>query len=384
MRLFIIIVFCFSLIIKGNAFSLSLQEKLLFWDKPQKGANIFNKVIDRQDIQAAKNVKIKFIRLAIDKFPTNKRDFLIGNADQYEGLVKEDLELLKKILDIFEEEKMPVVLTTHTLPGSRYYANNNGRDDLRIWSFEEYQRQAVAFWQDLSRELKDHPAIIGFNIINGPTPEKLFINHRNKLYELNQENVQQVLHNFYQDIIIAIRKIDKNIKIIIDSSAEGEPNTFKNLIKQNIPNIMYSFHMYEPTHFTDKRLNQNRFTYPGEINGEDWNKDRLRTYLKPVKDFQIKNKIPNTQILVGGFGCSRYASGVEHYLQDLIDIFTEFGWHTTFSYFRQYTSDDMDYELGNKKLPWSYYQALDSGFNPRPERDGDNKIFQIIKEYLTK
>ncbi|MDJ1407729.1 MAG: hypothetical protein MRQ13_05130 [Candidatus Midichloria sp.] len=70
MRLFIIIIFCFSLIIKGNAFSLSLQEKLLFWDRPQKGANIFNKVIDRQDIQAAKNVKIKFIRLAIDKFPT--------------------------------------------------------------------------------------------------------------------------------------------------------------------------------------------------------------------------------------------------------------------------------------------------------------------------
>ncbi|MDJ1407727.1 MAG: glycoside hydrolase family 5 protein [Candidatus Midichloria sp.] len=91
-----------------------------------------------------------------------------------------------------------------------------------------------------------------------------------------------------------IRKVDKNIKIIIDSSAEGEPNTFKNLIKQNIPNIMYSFHMYKLSNFTDKRLNQNRFTYLGEINGEDWNKDRLRTYLKLVKDFQIKNKIPKT------------------------------------------------------------------------------------------
>ncbi|MDJ1407728.1 MAG: hypothetical protein MRQ13_05125 [Candidatus Midichloria sp.] len=78
---------------------------------------------------------------------------------------------------------MPVVLTTHTLPGSRYYANNNGLYDLRTWSFEEYQRQAAAFWQD-------HTAIVGFNIINGPTPKKLFINHKNKLYELNQENVQ--------------------------------------------------------------------------------------------------------------------------------------------------------------------------------------------------
>ncbi|WHQ46775.1 MAG: hypothetical protein MTP17_04800 [Candidatus Midichloria sp.] len=138
MRLFTIIVFCFSLIIKENVFSLSSQEKLFFRDKPKKGANIFNKVIDHQDLQAAKNMKIKSIHLAINKFPTNKRDLLICNADQYEGLIKEHLELPKKVLDIFKEEKMLIVLTIHTLPGSRYYANNNGRDDLRIWSLEEY------------------------------------------------------------------------------------------------------------------------------------------------------------------------------------------------------------------------------------------------------
>ena len=384
MKILIALLSSVLLLISYNAYSLSLQEKLLFWEKTRKGANMFNKIIDQQDIKEARNFNIKFIMLALDNFPTQKRDFLIGSADKYEGLVPEDLELLKQTLDTFAQEKMPVIITMSTLPGSRHYSNNNGKEDLRIWHLEAYQKQITLFWQDLVKEIKDHPSVIGINIINRPIPEKIFINDGKKLYQINQKEVQNVLFNFYKDVITAIRKIDKNIKIIIDSSAKGNPNAFQYFIKQNTSNIIYSFHMYEPEDYTDKKRNQNKFFYPGKIDEKEWNKDKLRAYLAPVKDFQIRNRIPNSQILVSGYGCNRYALGVEHYLQDLTDIFNELGWHTAFSYFRSDINDDMDYELDDKKLPWSYYQAIESGFQPKPKRYHNSKIFKIIKEYLAK
>jgi len=384
MRFFIITLFFLSIAFNREAISLSLQEKLLFWDKPKKGANMFNKIIDRKDIQDAKNMNIKFIRLNIERLQTQKRDFLLGNADDYKELVPEDLNVLKQILDMFAEEGMPVILSINTLPGCRYYENNNGVDDLRIWYLEKYQTQAAAFWSDVSREVKGHPAIVGFNILNRPMPEKLLSQKNEKYNEVKQAEIQEILYNFYQNIISAIRENDKNVKIIIDSSAEGNPSTFKELIKQNASNIMYSFHMYEPITYTDKRLNKNKSSYPGVINEEDWDKDNLRNHMQTVKNFQINNKILNSQIIVSGFGCNRYAHGIENYLQDMTDLFSEFGWHTTFSYFRGDIDDDMDYEIGDKKLPWSYYQARDSGFNSRPIRDSENKIFKIIKDYLDK
>ncbi|WP_264377597.1 hypothetical protein [Wolbachia endosymbiont (group B) of Philonthus cognatus] len=52
-----------------------------------------------------------------------------------------------------------------SLPGSRWKQNNNDKDDLRLWSDQAFQKQAAKFWQDLAKELKDHPAIVGYNIL---------------------------------------------------------------------------------------------------------------------------------------------------------------------------------------------------------------------------
>lgn len=66
-------------------------DKMSFWNTTQRGANIFNREITREDIKAAKNYGIDFIRSAPDKFLTKQKDFLIGDADSYTQLVPEDL-----------------------------------------------------------------------------------------------------------------------------------------------------------------------------------------------------------------------------------------------------------------------------------------------------
>ncbi|GHT89101.1 hypothetical protein FACS1894113_3170 [Alphaproteobacteria bacterium] len=97
-------------------------DKIDFWtadNNTKNGANIFNIHVLREDIQAAKKYGIRFIRLSPDKFPSKKRDFLIGNADNYENLDAYDLDLLKSVIGICEDENMPAVLTMLSLPGSR-------------------------------------------------------------------------------------------------------------------------------------------------------------------------------------------------------------------------------------------------------------------------
>jgi hypothetical protein len=80
------------------------QDKINFWTVTQKGANIFNQSVTLDDIKAAREYGIKFIRLAPDKFISTHRDFLVGNADDYHGLVQEDLARLKQILDMCLQE----------------------------------------------------------------------------------------------------------------------------------------------------------------------------------------------------------------------------------------------------------------------------------------
>ncbi|MDR2769029.1 MAG: hypothetical protein LBB19_00500 [Puniceicoccales bacterium] len=106
---------------------------------------MFNARVLQEDIKAAKEYKIEFIRLAFDKFPTKRRDFLMGNADHYEGLDPDNLLALKKVLDACLAENMPVVITLLSLPGSRWTQNNSDEDDLRIWQDANFQKQAAKF-----------------------------------------------------------------------------------------------------------------------------------------------------------------------------------------------------------------------------------------------
>jgi hypothetical protein len=87
-----------------------------------------------EDIRAAKTYGIQFIRLSLDKFPSKRWDFLMGDAAHYRSLDPDDLVFLKSILDMFTQESMPVVITMLGLPGSRWKQSNGNRSDLRIWS----------------------------------------------------------------------------------------------------------------------------------------------------------------------------------------------------------------------------------------------------------
>lgn len=358
------------------------QYKIDFWQHPKKGANIFNIEFNVDDIKAAKDYGIEFIRLSPDKFHSTHRDFLIGDADNYSSLVAEDLSKLKQILDDCYEQKMPVIITMVSLPGSRWKQNNNNQDDLRIWTESKYQEQASYFWQHLSSELKDHPAIMGYNILNEPHPERIFDEKSKYISALKQDEVQAMLYDFYTKAIKAIRLEDKTTPIILDSSAYADAKTFDKFRKHDDDNIIYSFHMYEPFEYTNYKLNQQQYEYPGEIDGKYWHLDEIQKYLSVINAFQMRNNIPSSKILVGEFGGHRMSLGLEKYFQDLITIFQNNKWHFAFYAFREDAWDGMDYELGEKKLPWSYWESQERGEKPTLNRRNNYPPFLIIKNSL--
>lgn len=380
-KLLFIVLFIFSFSYT-TASAQQTTSKILFWDNQKKGANIFNQEVTREDIKTAKTYGISFIRLAPDKFLSKERDFLVGNADHYEDLVREDLISLRKVLDICAEEKMPVLLTILSLPGSRWKQNNGDKDDLRIWSNIKFQEQAAKFWQDLATELRDHPAIIGYNILNEPHPERIFDASSITINQIKQRESQEILFQFYSQIISAIRIIDKQTPIIIDSTAYADANTFKFLKPQLDDKIIYSFHMYEPYFYTNLKINQGKFSYPGVVNGKYWDKAALRHYMQEVRNFQKNHKVSSKNILVGEFGGNRMSNGLEQYFKDLIEIFNENKWHWAFYAFREDVWDGMDYELGDKKLPYSYWKAIEEGNKPTLNRRENYVQFKVLLDNM--
>jgi hypothetical protein len=73
---------------------------IAFWDEPRYGANSMNAgPPDAAYFEALAGYGASWVRLAYDKWEGEGRDFLLGSADDYDGLVEADLAALIAALD---------------------------------------------------------------------------------------------------------------------------------------------------------------------------------------------------------------------------------------------------------------------------------------------
>ena len=119
------------------ATSASAADLMHFWDEPQHGGNSFNRLPpDEAYFEALKGYGASWVRLSYDKWKPEKRDFLIGDADKYEGIPAGDLAVLKAALDRADKAGLKVVITPLSLPGMRWAQNNGDQFDGRLWQGE--------------------------------------------------------------------------------------------------------------------------------------------------------------------------------------------------------------------------------------------------------
>jgi endoglucanase len=374
------------------------DDKIKFWNEQRKGANWFNVTPTREWLVAAKQAGIEVVRLAPNNWKSQQRDFLVGSADHFDQIVEQDYRKLKEVLDQADALGLKVVLTTLSLPGGRYRQLNGDKPDLRLWRDPQYLPQAALFWKQLAQRLKSHPAIVGYNILNEPIPEKAAglrdIRTRGLMtWYATVENTPADLNRFNAKIVEAIREVDKETPIVLDCGWWATAYAIQYLKPLRDDKVLYSIHMYEPYSYTNRKTNNGRFSYPGrvlvetEAEGEtsqvevSLNIDELRKMLSPVVEWQRKHAIKSNRIFVGEFGCNRMVGGAAQYLGDLIKIFNRQNWHWAFFTFRQDFWDGMDYEIGTKPLGAAYWQSIERGETPLPKRE-DNALWDVIKREL--
>ena len=130
---------------------------------------------------------------------------------------------------------------------------------------------------------------------------------------------------------------------MIESNEASRPRAFAYLSPLRMDNIIYQVHMYMPLTYTHQRIRTAgpKIGYPGMIDGEMWNKEKIRETLQPVRDFQLRH---NARIYVGEFSAVAWAPGADRYLQDCIDIFEEYGWEWSYHAFREWNGWSVEHE----------------------------------------
>jgi len=372
-------------------------DMIAFWDKPERGGNSFNRLPpDQAYFDALQDYGASWVRLSYDKWQPAERDYLIGNADQYQGLVAKDLQQLKTTLDRAHAAGLKVVITPLSLPGMRWAQNNGDRFDDRLWQDKQFWTQSAAFWRDLAAVLKEHPAVAAYNLINEPAPEKQagLAEHADaaKMRDWYEKQVGSArdLPGFYQTLISAIREVDPLTPIMVDAGWYGAADAFSYWPAPLADSrVLYSFHMYEPYAATSApNLQRARpYTYPGLVpfaaGMQKWDPNRVRSYLQLPLDWAAQHAIPANRMVAGEFGCMRKLPGCQQYLEDVLSALEAARVHWAFYSFREDSWDGMDYELGSANVPWAYWKAAEDG-QPDPVKRSATAEFEPISKRLKK
>jgi hypothetical protein len=362
------------------------EEAASFWHRPRRGANCQNRRVDAEYWRAAAAAGLDFIRLLPDAWPAAGRDFLLGSADGFTSLDERDLAVLARSLDEADRAGVKVVLAMLSLPGARWRQLNGGRDDGRLWRDEKYQEQAAAFWTQLARRLRGHPAVVAYNPLNEPHPEREFGYEEPDAgfaaWRARTKGTAADLDRFNRRVVEAIRRMDPGTPVLLDGWFYASPAGLRALEPVAAENVLYAFHFYDPWEYTTFRVNRGRHAYPERMpargGSRRWDAGTLRERLSPVRQWAEADPARADRGLE--FGVDRRVAGAERYLADLVPLLDESGWHSAFYAFRgdgDWTG--LDYELGTAKVDPRIWDAESRGEDPeRYKKRGDNALWRIL------
>ena len=224
--------------------------------------------------------------------------------------------------------------TAGTIAGEAAYADGN---NFTMFFDKKYLDAFVDLWRMVARHYKDEPIVVGYDLYNEPVQ--------------NNQVKYDYLYCQYE-AAKAIREIDSEKPIIIAANNWSSAAAFNYLKPLPLKNLIYQGHMYEPGSFTHQGVGwenmkkildgkQKLMGYPGWFDNFYYDKKELRKILKPIRDFQLKY---DARIYMGEFSAIRFAPGAAQYIQDLIEIFEEYGWDWSYHAFREWYNWSVEHD----------------------------------------
>jgi len=263
----------------------------------------------------------------------------------YDQWLDAELKKLDAALPLCEKYGLYVVIDLHSPPGGNmapggYIGTRGG-----LFSNAACQKKFIAVWEQMARRYKNARAVWGYDLANEPIPPRnvepglLFEGVRLQPGSppLKAEEGLDDWDELAERAAKAIRAIDPDRAIIVEPALGFSPKGLKSFRPLDVPNVVYSVHMYDPGSFTHQGVHEQRtkdpwvkkYRYPGEIEGKRWDKAQLEAALKPAIDFQ---KNYGVHLYIGEFSAVRWApdNSAHRYLQDLIEIFEAHEWDWTY------------------------------------------------------
>ena len=296
------------------------------------------------------------------------------------GKMKEIFEQHLKNLDVhipqLRKDGLQVIFDFHAVPGGRVKASpiagtagtlagdiaNADGNNFTMYFDKMYLDAFVDLWRMVARHYKDEPIVVGYDLYNEPV-------------QINKVKYDYLYCQY--EAAKAIREIDSEKPIIIAANQWSSAAAFSYLKPLPLKNLIYQGHMYEPGSFTHQGVggdNMKRILdgslklkgYPGTFDNYFYDKEALRKVLQPIRDFQLKY---GARIYMGEFSAIRFAPGAAQYIQDVIEIFEEYGWDWSYHAFREWYN-------------WSVEHDENPHNNKPAEQDTERK--KILLKYFSK
>ena len=402
-------IFAAALLLAPSSPAIAQKDsKLDFWEHQRKGANSQNRSVTPEYWRAARAAGIQFVRLVPNAWPTKRRDFLIGDADAFKALDAADLASLRAVLKDAHRAGVKVVLTTFSLPGARWRQLNGDKDDFRLWTKPGYHEQAFEFWRQLAAALRGDSAIVAYNPLNEPHPERAFgisvdddpdpairpgadrstgpgasPDGKFNQWLRGVRGTPADLNAFNRGVVAAIRKSDPETPIILDGWGYSSPVGLVHLEPVDDPAVLYAFHNFGPWDYTTFRVNRGRYRYPDRMPA-GWTRARYGQQAEAVATWAGTHQIPQNRIIAEEFWVDRRVGGAQRYLEDIVSLLDRRQWHWAFYSFRGDGDwGGLDYELGTKPLGAAYWDALKRGEDvERLKRRGPNPLWNVLARAL--
>ena len=238
-------------------------------------------------------------------------EWINGRLDHLEAVV----------LPMARKYGMKIVVDVHSPPGGR-----NKATEMEMFFDARYRDHFVGLWRRIAERFRGNADVIyGYDLVN--EPQQL------RPAPFDYWTVQR-------DAALAVREIDPDTPIIVESNGMDAPSAFAYLSPLAISNVIYSVHMYVPSDYTHQGVfGGGPMPYPDPARGRD--RDWLRKTLAHVRAFQLRH---GARIYVGEFSAVAWAEGADRYIADCISIFEDYGWDWTYHSFRGWNGWSVEHE----------------------------------------
>jgi len=242
---------------------------------------------------------------------------------EYAAWVDSKLDCLEKIVfPCARKHGIKVVVDLHVTPGGRDAAR-----EMAMFREAEYADAFVETWRRIATRFKGNADVVyGYDLVNEPTQK----GRAPFDYWTLQRRAAE-----------AIRAIDPDVAIIVESNDWDSPSAFSYLSPLRMDNVIYQVHCYAPMDFTHQGVHGRETgpVWPDPSKG--WDRDFIRRAFAPVRDFEKRH---GARIYVGEFSAIAWAKGAENYLRDCIAVFEEYGWDWSYHAFREWSGWSVEHE----------------------------------------